>query len=165
MSYKSCSVNNFLTVVGCHCRHFNIITVALISIRFKGNHPGGTFYCDWLLPVSNDVKVYCLSFNLTKIIDSPNDHNHKYPEKSSVIDLFINNVLHKYSVIGVFANNFSDYSVVSGVRDAKLSHFRLLSPTVCMKSYAQIFVHNPTNNHQHERPEVRADVPFIHRGK
>ena len=44
----------------------------------------------------------------------------KCPEKSSLIDLILTNVPHKYSAASVFANDISDHCVIATVRNTKV---------------------------------------------
>ena len=57
----------------------------------------GDFNWDWLLQVSDPFKAQCLALNLTQIIESPTCLNPKCLSKSSLIDLLITNMPHKYS--------------------------------------------------------------------
>ena len=74
----------------------------------------------WLKPVSDDLKMFCNSMNLTQLINSPTRPNHKCPEKSTRIDLILTNVPHKYSAVGVFCNDLSDHCAVVAVRNTKI---------------------------------------------
>lgn len=56
----------------------------------------------WLKAVSDDLKMFCNSMNLTQLINSPTRPNLKCPDKSTLIDLILTNGPHKYSVVGVF---------------------------------------------------------------
>ncbi|XP_055755262.1 uncharacterized protein LOC129834369 [Salvelinus fontinalis] len=80
---------------------------------------GDLSWC-WLKSVSDDLKMFCNSMNLTKLINSPTRTNLKCPEKSTLIDLILTNVPRKYSVVGVFCNDLSDHCAVVAVRNSKV---------------------------------------------
>jgi len=46
---------------------------------------------------------------------SPTRPNSKHPEKSTLIDLLLTNAPHKFSEIGVFANDISDHCTIAAV--------------------------------------------------
>ncbi len=96
----------------------------LSQLHFKETILVGDFNLDWLSSVPDDFKTHCLSFNLTQITDSPTCFNPKCPDKSSLPDLLITSMPHKFSAIGVFANDLSDHCVVGAVRDAKIPHYK-----------------------------------------
>ena len=53
--------------------------------------------------------------NLTQLINSPTR-----PDKSTLIDIILTNIPHKYSVVGVFCNDLSDHCAVVAVRNTKI---------------------------------------------
>lgn len=63
-----------------------------------------------------------MALNFTQIIESCTHLNPKCPDKSSLIDLLITNMPHKYSATGVFANDLSDHCVAGAVRNIKIPH-------------------------------------------
>lgn len=81
----------------------------------------GDLNYDWLSPTSESLKSICDSLDLTQLIDRPTRPNITFPARSSLLDLVLTKVPHKYSNIGVFANDLSDHSTIAVVRDAKLS--------------------------------------------
>lgn len=66
------------------------------------------------------LKKGCLSFNLSQIINTPTHPSTKFPGRLSILDLFISNMPHKFSGLGVFADDMSDHCVVRAIRDTKL---------------------------------------------
>lgn len=127
---------HFITVVGCY-RPPSASSEALASLNnllstldFNEILLTGDLNWDWLSPISDSFKSTCDSFNLTQLIDSPTRPNLKSPEKSSLLDLFLTNSPHKYSEIGVFANDLSDHCVIATVRQAKLPKTR---PRIVLK--------------------------------
>ncbi len=123
--------DHFITVVGCY-RPPSASSEALLSLNnqlstlnFNEILLIGDFNKDWLSSVSDSFKSTCDSFNLTQLISGPTRPNLKCPEKSSLLDLFLTNAPHKYSDIGIFANDLSDHCVIATVRQAKLPKARL----------------------------------------
>ena len=115
-----------ITVVGCY-RTPSAVSGALSSLmqhlsglNFNEIVVIGDLNWDWLQPVSDDFKGYCDSLNLFQIVDSPTRPNLKCPEKSSLIDLILTNVPHKYTAASVFANDISDHCEVATVRNTKV---------------------------------------------
>lgn len=80
----------------------------------------GELNWNWLQPVSDDFKACCDSLNLFQIVESPTRPNLKCPDKSSLIDLILTNVPHKYTVASVFVNDISDHCVVATIRNTKI---------------------------------------------
>lgn len=70
--------------------------------------------------ISDHFKVLCDNLIFFQLVDSPTRPNMKSMEKSTLIDLVITNVPHKYSSVSVFANDISDHCVVAVVRNMKL---------------------------------------------
>ena len=97
----------------------------------------GDFNWDWLTAVSEDFKNLCISLNVTQIVDSPTRPNIKSPNKSSLIDHIFTNVPHKYSSVGVFANDLSDHCVVATIRDTKVQKVK---PCIIIKRDKKHFV-------------------------
>lgn len=115
-----------LMVIGCY-RPPSASTEALCSLNqhlssfeFGEVLLAGDINLDWLTSISDNFKSVCDSFNLTQLIDSPTRPNLKCPEKSSLLDLFLTNAPHKFSDIGVFANDLSDHCIIAAVRNAKI---------------------------------------------
>ncbi len=80
----------------------------------------GDLNWNWLHSSTDAFKNYCDALNLFQIVDSPTRPNLKCPEKSSLIDLILTNVPHKYSTASVFANDISDHCVIATVRNTKI---------------------------------------------
>ena len=80
----------------------------------------GDLNLTWLQPVSDDFRAYCDSLNLFQLVDSPTRPNIKNPGKSSLIDVILTYVPHKYSTAPIFANDISDHCVVAIVRNTKI---------------------------------------------
>ena len=97
----------------------------------------GDLNWDWLNSNSDAFKDSCVSLNLTQLIESPTHPNLKCPDKSSLIDLFLTNVPHKYSMSGVFANDISDHCVIAAVRNAKIPKSK---PRIFIKRNMRAFV-------------------------
>lgn len=76
-------------------------------IRFVVN---GDLNWNWLHLVSGDFKGCCVSLNLFQMIESLTRANLKCPETVSLIDVILNTVPHKYTL--VFANDISDHCAV-----------------------------------------------------
>jgi len=100
-----------LTLVGCYrppsanAEALSSLMQLLAQLKFKEIVLVGDFNWDWLLQVSDPFKAQCLALNLTQIIESPTRLNPKCLSKSSLIDLLITNMPHKYSATAVFAND------------------------------------------------------------
>lgn len=115
-----------LTVIGCYrppsasSESFDSLTQIFSQLQFKEVLLIGDLNWDWLSSTSDDLKAYCLSVNLTQMINIPTRPNSKNQEKSTLLDLVITNMSHKYSASGIFANDLSDHCVVGVVRDTKL---------------------------------------------
>lgn len=62
----------------------------------------------------------CDSINFTQLVNSPTRPNLKSPEKSTLIDLILTNVPHKFSSLGVFCNDLSDHCAVAAIRNTKM---------------------------------------------
>ena len=58
----------------------------------------------------------------------------KCPEKSSLIDLILTNVPHKYSAASVFANDISDHCVIATVRNTKVPKTKPRYEAFCVAS-------------------------------
>lgn len=58
--------------------------------------------------------------NLSQLINQPTRPNPKNLEKSTLIDLILTNVPHKFSSLAVFCNDLSDHCVVAACRDTKI---------------------------------------------
>ena len=80
----------------------------------------GDLHLKWLHPVSDDFRAYSDSLNLFQIVDSPTGPNIKNPEKSSLMDVILTNVPHKYSTASIFAHDISDHCVIATVRNTKI---------------------------------------------
>uniref|UniRef100_A0A3B3BNA3 Reverse transcriptase domain-containing protein n=1 Tax=Oryzias melastigma TaxID=30732 RepID=A0A3B3BNA3_ORYME len=120
------SKDQSLTIMGCY-RPPSANSEALSSLF---NHVAslnagefvltGDLNLDWLSPKSDNLKSVCDSLNLTQLIDSPTHPNIKNPSKSSLIDLILTDAPHKFTAIGIFANDLSDHCAVATVRNIKL---------------------------------------------
>lgn len=66
------------------------------------------------------------------MINSPTHPNLKCPEKSTLIDLILTNVPHKFSSIGVFCNDISDHCVVAAIRNTKVPKSK--SRVICKRN-------------------------------
>lgn len=115
-----------ITVMGCH-RPPSACNEALSSLsdiiaRFNMSELVlvGDLNLDWLTSASNSLKSVCDSFNLAQLIHSPTRPYAKQPTRSLLIDLIITNVPHKYTGVGIFANDLSDHCAIATVRNAKL---------------------------------------------
>ncbi len=119
------SGGQYLTVVGFYrppsttSNTLSSLMQLLSQLNFKEIILVGHYNWNWLSPVSDYFKGQCLSFNLTQVIESPTRLNPRCIDKSSLIDLLITNMPHKYSATGVFANDLSDHSVLGVIRDTK----------------------------------------------
>ena len=119
-----------ITIAGCYrppsatSEALSSLNKQLLTLDFNEILLTGDFNWDWLSSASDSFKSTCDSFNLTQLIDSPTRPNIKCPEKSSLIDLFLTNTPHKYSDVGIFANDMSDHCAIAVVRQAKLPKSR-----------------------------------------
>ncbi len=119
----------------------------------------GDLNWNWLQPVSDDFRAYCDSLNLFQIVDSPTRPNFKNPEKSSLIDVILTNVPHKYSTASIFANDISDHCVVATVRNTKIPKIK---PRIIVKRNmkhfsGQEFLHD-LSNYDWEKNYISAEV-------
>ena len=125
-----------ITVVGCYRppSALNDALQSLMHLLSRLNYSeivlAGDLNWDWLKPVSDDFKSFCDSVNFTQLINSPTRPNLKCPEKSTLIDLILTNVPHKFSAVGVFCNDLSDHCVVAAIRNTKVPK---LKPRVICK--------------------------------
>jgi len=113
-----------ITVVGCS-RPPSVSKKALQSLKYLLSRLNySELVCDlnwdWLKPVSDDFKSLCDSINFTQLVNSLTRPNLKSPEKSTLIDLILTNVPHKFSSLGVFCNDLSDHCVVAAIRNTKM---------------------------------------------
>lgn len=120
------SKNLQLTIAGCYrppsttsCTLHSVMN-SLASFNYKELILLGDFNLNWMHTISDHFKVLCDNLNLFQLVDSPTRPNSKSMEKSTLIDLVITNVSHKYSSVSVFANDISDHCVVAVVRNMKL---------------------------------------------
>lgn len=120
-----------ITVVGCY-RPPSALNDALQSLmdllsrlNFSEIVLAGDLNWDWLKPGSDNLKSFCDSVNLTQLINLPTCPNLKCPEKSTIIDLILTNIPHKYSAVGVFCNDLSDHCLVVAVRNTKVPKSKL----------------------------------------
>ncbi len=115
-----------ITVVGCYrppsaCSEtLSSLNNQLSALDFNEIIIIGDLNFDWLTPVSDGFKSLCDSYNLTQLVNGSTRPNDKFPDKSSLLDLFLTNSPHKYSDVGIFANDVSDHCVIATVRRAKL---------------------------------------------
>lgn len=131
-----------ITVVGCY-RPPSAPVEALQSLKHLLSRLNynelvltGDLNWDWLKPVSDDFKSFCDLNNLTQLVNSPTRPNLKSPEKSTLIDLILTNVPHKFSSLGVFCNDLSDHCIVAAVRNTKMSK---LTPRIILKRNLKLF--------------------------
>jgi len=75
----------------------------------------GDLNWDWLKASSDDFKSIFDSIDLTQLVNLPPRPNLKSPEKSTLIDLILTNVPHKFSSLGVFCNDLSDLCFVAQI--------------------------------------------------
>ena len=115
-----------MTVVGCY-RPPSATKEALSSLQHllsKLNYNellmAGDLNWDWLNAVSDEFKSFCDSINLIQLVNLPTRPNLKKSEKSTLIDLILTNVPHKFLSLGVFCNDLSDHCVVATCRDTKI---------------------------------------------
>lgn len=80
----------------------------------------GDLNWDWMKPVSDDFKSFCDFNNFTQLVNLPTRPNLTSPEKSTMIDIILTNVPHKFSSLGVFCNDISDHCVVAAIRNTKM---------------------------------------------
>lgn len=107
----------------------------------------GDFNWDWLKTVSDDFKYFCDSISLTQLVNLPTRPNLKSPEKSTLIDLILTNVPHKFSSLGVFCNDLSDHCVVAAIRNTKVakSQHRIIFKRTLKHFIEQAFYHDLSN--------------------
>lgn len=116
----------YVTVVGCYRPPSALSTAlqTLIQLLSRLDYSeiilAGDLNWDWLKPCSDEFKSFCDSVNFTQLINSPTRLNLKCHEKSTLIDLILTNVPHKFSAVGVFCNDLSDHCVVAAVRNTKM---------------------------------------------
>lgn len=115
-----------IAVVGCY-RPPSASKAALYSIKdllaklsYTKLLMAGDLNWDWLNSSSDEFKRFCDSINLTQLVHLPTRPNLKNPEKSTLIDLILTNVPHKFSSLGVFCNDLSDHCVVAACRNTKI---------------------------------------------
>lgn len=125
-----------LTVIGCYrppsadTSALSALVQLLSDVSYKELILLGDLNLNWLHPISDELKSNCHNLNLFQIVDTPTRPNLKNPEKSSLIDVILTNVPHKYSTASIFANDISDHCAVATVRAAKLPKFK---PTITVK--------------------------------
>lgn len=111
-----------LTVVGCYrppsaiAETLTSLTKLLTDLNYTEIILTGDLNWDWLKCSSDAFKDTCVSLSLTQLIEGPTRPNLKFENKSSLIDLFLTNVPHKYPMRGIFANDISDHCVIAVVR-------------------------------------------------
>ena len=137
-------LNRFsVTVVGCYRPHSAIaealtsLTQLLVDLNYNEIILIGDLNWDWLNSKSDTFKDVCVSSNRTQLIENFTHPNLKFPDKSSLIDLFLTNAPHKYSMSGVFANDISDHCVITAVRNAKVPKAK---PRILIKHNMRAFV-------------------------
>lgn len=96
----------------------------LSTLDFNEILLAGDFNWDWLSSASDSFTSTCDSLNLTQLVNTSTRPNLQCPEKSSLIDLFLTNVPHKYLDIGIFANDISNHCAIATVGQAKLPKSR-----------------------------------------
>uniref|UniRef100_A0A669EJS2 Reverse transcriptase domain-containing protein n=1 Tax=Oreochromis niloticus TaxID=8128 RepID=A0A669EJS2_ORENI len=131
-----------ITAVGCY-RPPSAVKETLVSLKhllskLKYNEllMAGDLNWDWLNIVSDDFKSFCDSVNLTQLVNLPTRPNIKSPDKSTLIDLILTNVPHKFLSLGVFCNDLSDHCVVATCRNTKIPKCK---PRIIYKRNFKIF--------------------------
>uniref|UniRef100_A0A3P9K1B3 Reverse transcriptase domain-containing protein n=1 Tax=Oryzias latipes TaxID=8090 RepID=A0A3P9K1B3_ORYLA len=108
----------------------------LAKINYSELVLAGDLNWDWLNPVSDEFKSFCDSINLTQLVNLPTRPNLKCLDKSTLIDLILTNVPHKFSSLGVFCNDLSDHCVVAAVRNTKIPKYK---PLIIYKRNLKLF--------------------------
>lgn len=90
----------------------------------------------WLSGTSDCFKELCDSLGLTQLVNAPTRLNPKVQHKSTLLDLIITNVAHKFTSTGIFCNDISDHCVIACVRDTKIPKVK---PRFIFKRYFNIF--------------------------
>uniref|UniRef100_A0A3B3DM95 Reverse transcriptase domain-containing protein n=2 Tax=Oryzias melastigma TaxID=30732 RepID=A0A3B3DM95_ORYME len=122
----SCSI----TVAGCYRppsaskETLQSLQLLLTKLNFTELLLAGDLNWDWLTAGSDEFKSFCDSVNLSQLVNLPTRPNIKNPQKSTLIDLILTNVPHKYSSLGVFCNDLSDHCVVAVCRNTKIPKFK-----------------------------------------
>ena len=112
-----------------------------------------------ILANSDAFRHFSVSLNFTQLIESPTHPNLNFPDKSSLIDLFLTNVPHKYSMAGTFANDISDHCVIAAVRNAKVLKTKPHFVIKCnMKAFVEQGFHHDLYDFDWERIELCNDV-------
>lgn len=75
---------------------------------------------DWLSPNSEAIRGLCNTLHFTQIINAVTRLNPKDISKSTLIDVILTNNPHKYSAVGIFANDLCDHCAVACIRDTKI---------------------------------------------
>lgn len=70
------------------------------------------------------LKLLCDSVKFTQLINSPTHRNLKCPEKSTLTDLILTNVPHKFLAVGVFCNDISAHCVVAANRNTEVPRLK-----------------------------------------
>lgn len=119
-----------VTVVGCY-RPPSASKEALDSLKhllsklsYSELVLAGDLNWDWLQKASAEFKSFCDSINLTQLVHLPTQLNCKDPERSTLIDLILTNVPHKFSSLGVLCNDLSDHCAVAAIRSTKVQKSR-----------------------------------------
>uniref|UniRef100_A0A8C5N2E5 Reverse transcriptase domain-containing protein n=1 Tax=Gouania willdenowi TaxID=441366 RepID=A0A8C5N2E5_GOUWI len=115
-----------ITVVGCYRppsapkEALDSLKLLLNQINYTELLMAGDFNWDWFNATSDEFKRFCDSVNLTQLVNFPTRPNPKSPDKSTLIALFLTNVPHKFSSLGVFCNDLSDHCVVAACRNTRI---------------------------------------------
>lgn len=154
-----------ITVVGCYRPPSALndalqsLTHLLSRLNYSEIVLAGDLNWDWLNPVSDNLKSFCDSVNLTQLINSPTRPNLKCPARSTLIDLILTNAPHKYSAIGVLCNDLSDHCLVVAIRNTKIP--KLKSRIICkrhLKYFNEQGFHHDLHEFKWDRIELIPDV-------
>lgn len=121
------------TIIGCY-RPPSAASEALSTLTevlSKLNNSEIILFCDlnwdWLSDKSENFKLACSSLNLVQLIDSPTRLNPSKPNSDTLLDVILTNRAHKYTAIGVFANDLSDHCAIGCVRNTKIPKLKGLN--------------------------------------
>lgn len=120
--FKSLSI----TVVGCYRppsasrEALSSLKLLLSRLNYRELLMAGDLNWDWLNVVSDEFKSFCDSVSLSQLVNVPTRPNLKNPDKSTLIDLILTNVPHKFLSMGVFCNDLSDHCVIATSRGSKI---------------------------------------------
>lgn len=90
------------------------------SLNYKELVLLGDFNVNSLQSASDELKLICDTLNLFQLVQTPTRPTLKDLKKSTLIDLILTNIPHKYSLASVYANDVSDHCVVATVTVTKV---------------------------------------------